>query len=189
MPEIDQYGKDYRRAFKLAVKDGLAEAKQAHNMKALSLREPHAILTVTVRDGLALKQIETRSWFTSYRGPLLIHASKRFSVEEVYLCTQEPFLSALLNAGYGLPSMLPRGAIIGKVMLVGCHIILPIPSRCFGNDYEVTLPPPEPEHSFGDYTPGRYAWVFEEPVQFENPIPFSGQLGLFNVPDEVVPHG
>ncbi len=40
-------------------------------MKALSLLQPWATLVV-----IGVKQIETRSWSTAYRGPLLIHASK-----------------------------------------------------------------------------------------------------------------
>ena len=39
-------------------------------MKALSLTEPYATL---IRKGI--KTIETRSWKTSYRGKLYIHAS------------------------------------------------------------------------------------------------------------------
>ncbi len=40
-------------------------------MKTLSLLQPWATLVV-----MGVKQIETRSWRTDYRGPLLIHASK-----------------------------------------------------------------------------------------------------------------
>lgn len=41
-------------------------------MKALSLHQPWASLVA-----LGVKTIETRSWSTSYRGPLAIHAAKR----------------------------------------------------------------------------------------------------------------
>ncbi len=40
-------------------------------MKALSLLQPWVTLVI-----LGVKQIETRSWSTAYRGPLLIHASR-----------------------------------------------------------------------------------------------------------------
>ncbi|NLE60710.1 MAG: ASCH domain-containing protein, partial [Planctomycetes bacterium] len=46
-------------------------------MKALSLWEPWASL---MRCGA--KTIETRSWYTSYRGPLLICGAKRWSDEQ-----------------------------------------------------------------------------------------------------------
>jgi len=40
-------------------------------MKAISLLQPWATLVVT-----GVKTIETRSWGTKYRGPILIHASQ-----------------------------------------------------------------------------------------------------------------
>lgn len=41
-------------------------------MKALSVKQPHAGLIC-----IGMKGIETRTWATTYRGPLLIVASKR----------------------------------------------------------------------------------------------------------------
>lgn len=41
-------------------------------MKALSLHQPWASAIA-----LGLKHLETRSWATSYRGPLAIHAARR----------------------------------------------------------------------------------------------------------------
>ena len=41
-------------------------------MKCLTVRQPHATWIAT-----GLKTIEVRSWFTHYRGPLLIHAAGR----------------------------------------------------------------------------------------------------------------
>ena len=47
-------------------------------MKVLSILQPWASLCLTVDEkGKALKQIETRSWNTKYRGELLIHASAK----------------------------------------------------------------------------------------------------------------
>lgn len=42
-------------------------------MKALSLTQPWATLVA-----IGAKKIETRSWSTSYRGPVAIHASKGY---------------------------------------------------------------------------------------------------------------
>lgn len=47
-------------------------------MKALSLWQPWATLIAN-----GAKQIETRSWSTSYRGPILIHAAKRKVLKEL----------------------------------------------------------------------------------------------------------
>jgi hypothetical protein len=42
-------------------------------MKAITVRQPFAWLIVSGR-----KDVENRSWRTHYRGPLLIHAAKKF---------------------------------------------------------------------------------------------------------------
>ena len=64
-------------------------------MKALTLRQPYASLVA--RDQ---KQYETRSWSTSYRGLLAVHAGK-------------------YDDGWG--DDLPRGAIVAVVNLANVH--------------------------------------------------------------------
>lgn len=118
---------------------------------------------------IGAKTIETRGWATKYRGPLLIHAAKICSAEQRILRIREPFQKAL----YGL-GKLPLGYIIGKVDLIDCYAITPDNT------------PPEPERSFGDYSPGRYAWPSINPVRFDRPIEWKGKQGFFEVPDEVV---
>jgi hypothetical protein len=44
---------------------------------------------------------------------------------------------------------------------------------------EYDIPPDEPELSFGDYTPGRYAWILENVQALPGPIPCKGALGLW----------
>jgi hypothetical protein len=58
-------------------------------MKALSLWQPHATLVA-----IGAKPYETRSWETSYRGPLAIYATVNFPKQARLLCGQEPFLRA-----------------------------------------------------------------------------------------------
>jgi hypothetical protein len=58
-------------------------------MKALSIIQPWATLLA-----MGAKKIETRSYRTPYRGPLLIHASKTLSPSGMQLAKTEPFLSA-----------------------------------------------------------------------------------------------
>ncbi len=51
--------------------------------------------------------------------------------------------------------LLPRGVLLGgKVELTAVLLT------------EALVPPDEPERTFGDYTPGRYGWKLEDPVQF-----------------------
>jgi ASCH domain. len=132
-------------------------------MKAISLLQPWATLVA-----IGAKRIETRSWPTNYRGPLAIHASKGFSRQQKEICWSEPFRSTLLNAGYRLSfSNLEFGLILARVELIDCMLI---------NSAEK---PPEPELSFGDYTPGRYAWLLSDVQAYEVPIPAIGHLGLW----------
>ena len=75
-------------------------------MKCLSVKQPWAALIVS-----GIKDVENRSWPTSYRGRILIHAAK------------QPDRLAVLPKFKG--TVLPRvegvyGAIIGSVEVVDC---------------------------------------------------------------------
>ncbi len=70
-------------------------------MKALSLTQPWATLVA-----IGAKRIETRGWWTAYRGELLIHATKTMPRDCRELCDDEPFKSALI----GPPGAERRGA-------------------------------------------------------------------------------
>ncbi len=138
-------------------------------LKCLSLMQPWATLLAH-----GLKTYETRSWSTRHRGPLLIHASRRFPEAARDLCTQSPYIDALRAAGYTSPLDLPRGAIIGVVTIAE---VLPIP-----------LPPgrlTDIERAFGDYSPNRYAWRCTSPCTCL-PIKTGGRLGIFDCPASVV---
>jgi activating signal cointegrator 1 len=68
-------------------------------MRVLTLTQPWATLVA-----IGEKEIETRSWATSYRGPLAIHAASGLGpvggqAGLVELCLTEPFRSALIALG------------------------------------------------------------------------------------------
>lgn len=163
-------------------------------MKAISLWQPWASLVV-----IGSKQIETRGWSTNYRGPLLIHAAKRKHIGElIYFGSCWAFDAALQplggtmtpNTSIDLVKDLPFGAIIGQVELVDCR---PTDSFTIG-EIETRRYPDEKcsdwksytEKVLGDFTPGRFGWVFKNPVRFETPIPYSGKQGFFEVAESVV---
>src|SRR5689334_8102777 len=79
-------------------------------MKVISLLQPWASLVV-----IGAKQIETRSWNTKYRGPLLIHASKKYQVAQKKLAVE---FNKKYGANLGYFDELPVGQIIGSVNLV-----------------------------------------------------------------------
>lgn len=132
-------------------------------MKAISLTQPWAQAMF-----LDLKHFETRSWSTSYRGSILIHAAKGFPVYAKEFATTERAL------GRG-NSRLAFGAIIGKVELVKIWLTEEIAPRLSGL-----------ERLYGDYSPGRYAWETTNPILFAEPVSYRGQLGLFEVPERIV---
>ena len=71
-------------------------------MKILSLQQPWAHLVVS-----GAKDIENRTWSTSYRGPFLIHASLKVNREA---CRR-----------YGLePTNLETGGVVGIAEIVDC---------------------------------------------------------------------
>ena len=138
-------------------------------MKTLTLLQPWATLVA-----LEAKRIETRSWYTTYRGPLAIHAARRMSAAAISLCWEAPFRTALETGGYRAgdgpatnPFGLPLGAVIAVVTL------LDVQSICLENQ------PAEPEFSFGDYTPGRFAWILSDVHRLTAPVPARGRLGLW----------
>ena len=50
------------------------------------------------------------------------------------------------------------------------------------------MPPPAGtwERAFGDYAPGRYAWVLADVLPLPRPVPWRGEQGLFEVPDVAI---
>lgn len=134
-------------------------------MRALTLTQPWATLVA-----LGAKKIETRSWRTAYRGPLMIHAAKGFPAAARALCYQQPFAAVLGGAGLNTPDDLPRAALVAEVTLLD---VVPT-TRCD--------PGSDRERAFGDYSSGRFAWIFQHDVRMlPTPIPCRGMLGLWNI--------
>ena len=159
-------------------------------MKALSLSQPWATMVA-----IQAKRIETRSWSTPYRGPLAIHAAKNFPPEARRLVAlSEPFRSAFLAAGYSVgplknPYWIPLGKIVAVARLVD---VVPILRRQVDDDLAIItdeglIPIGPTERAFGDYTPGRCAWLLAEVFALPAPIPARGQLGLWEWPYSMCP--
>lgn len=177
-------------------------------MKCISLHQPWASLVVYGK-----KRVETRSWPTTYRGPLLIHASSKWDGAIQSLCLEAPFRDALANYGVPIPPHswtaedvarrkagwgMPFGAIIGRVNLIDCFHTQDVAGDDLGAataPYTIdrdalrqrkTLFISNRERAFGDYSTGRYAFLFEKPEVFEKPIKFSGLQRIFNVDEKVL---
>jgi hypothetical protein len=150
-------------------------------VKALSLWQPWASLVVA-----GAKRIETRSWWTDYRGPLLIHAAGKATRAQIELRHEEPFRSALERAGVRRWQDLPLGAVIGVVELVDVRQIHGPGAVVVEPRAKWIEPPPLPELAFGDYQAGRFAWLLRNPRALPEPVPRRARQRLFEVaPQEV----
>ena len=127
-------------------------------MKAITLTQPWASLVAN-----GSKLYETRSWYTSYRGPLAIHAAKGFPKWAQELVIEEPFYTLL----DGIP--LPIGVVVATVNLIDC---VPTTVRLMEKLSNQ-------ERALGDFEIGRYAWQFAEIKPLPTPIPAKGALGLW----------
>jgi hypothetical protein len=129
-------------------------------MKAISLWQPWASAMT-----LGWKKNETRHWSTNYRGPLLIHAAKKV-INWPSIEIQNLFAGIASH-----PTDLPRGVLLCEVDLIRCERI------------NMANRPKGIELLLGDYTPGRFMWITDNLKTFDNPIPFRGRQGIFNVPN------
>lgn len=157
-------------------------------MKALTLFQPWASLVA-----LGEKKVETRSWGTSYRGPLAIHAAKRLPLNWSQFKT-EHFVDALENVcglnEFGAPNLdrLPTGVVLCMVNLVDVvGMAIEVPPHYYGlPGYALS----GRDYAFGNFGPGRFGWVFdfdEEPVLLDPPLPWSGRQRLWELPASAVP--
>lgn len=153
--------------------------QHAGDLYALSLTQPWATLVA-----IGAKRLETRSWSTSYRGRIAIHASKGFPTEARRLVRIDPFARALRQGGHRecMVDDLPRGAILATVDLVDVQPIhghgLPAAWREELNptgEFESDLD----EVAFGDYRSGRFAWRLENVRKLVDPVPVKGRLGVW----------
>ena len=130
-------------------------------LKALTLWQPWATLVVH-----GVKRYETRSWSTSHRGLLAIHAAKRMVSAGEF----ERFADLLAPLGYGRPEDLTRGCVLGTVEVLGVQ-----------RTPEIRDQLDERELRLGDYSNGRYAWELGDPRVWAVPVPVRGQQGLWTV--------
>ena len=167
-------------------------------MKAITILQPWASLIAC-----GAKKIETRGWKTSYRGPIAIHAGKSWTIFTRNLTYRGPFYDALWKTNeerklspYERTELLPVGSVIAIADLVDCYYIVNHPgtnidiSKSIGigaesmtlnkrdPDFGKYIVPTDQEIAFGDWTPGRYAWILDNIRQIE-PVPAKGQQRIW----------
>lgn len=165
-------------------------------MKAITVQEPWATLLA-----IGEKRFETRSWKTNYRGRIAIHASKAMTGEGRALVRDSELLHAAferhkinpftgrMDDAYPHPSFdsyewgglardwpatllftKSRGRVIAVGSIKDC-----IPTEEVFRRYRVTVQ----ERRFGDFSPGRYAWLLEYVTYQIVPIAWKGGQGLW----------
>lgn len=168
-------------------------------MKILTIHQPWATLIA-----IGQKRYETRSWSTSYRGLLGIHAgvntkyvdlnSKNYiCAEDFYFSTIKAYSREFINSLDGKDTdwlqqhpFMSLGMIVATANLVDC-----IPTEkiriCREEDIEKNKSASvqyrwisEKEAAFGDYSPRRFAWALENVVKLDPPIPAKGKQGLWD---------
>ncbi len=132
-------------------------------MKALSLRQPWASLVAH-----NWKHWETRSWNTSYRGILLIHAAKSTELVSTYF-RFPAFARCLMASGYATWEDLPFGALLGITQLKETKRVEEF-RHLLGDD----------ERAFGNYNDHRFGFHLGLFEPFVKPILFRGKLGIFD---------
>lgn len=158
-------------------------------MKALTLTQPWATLIAC-----GAKRIETRSWSTTYRGQIAIHAAKglgpvggKRGLQEQ--CAVPAFESALgewferfgaMRSAERAGWVMPLGAIVALAVLAD---VRRIDTKLRAEVLAQTITPNEIE--FGNYDSGRFAWYLEDVLYLEQPIECNGALSLWELPPEV----
>ena len=133
-------------------------------MKAITVWQPWAGALAA-----GIKENETRSWATKYRGQIAIHAAMREVFDGLALIPV-PTALKIKEALRCEWADMPRGAIIATGELVDCIKITP--------EFVAALSPDE--LALGDYTLGRYAWKLANVKRLPEPIPTKGKQGLWN---------
>lgn len=138
-------------------------------MKALTLWQPWASLIAWGE-----KQYETRSWPTSHRGLLAIHAGKQSEIAEL-LALNSFYPEAFARHGFSPDVPLPAGVMLCIVRLVDCCKTENLTRNALPG-----LRISQAEEMFGDYSSGRFAWKMEIVEVFNEPIPARGAQGLWD---------
>lgn len=125
--------------------------------KALSIRQPWAHAILHLG-----KDVENRTWRTNFRGRFLIHSSKKLGFDGHDI----DFFRRLGYTGQDIIEWAnqPRGAIVGSVELVDCV-----------KDYKSVWA-----------AEGQYHFILKDPVAFDKPIEYKGQLKFFDVRPSII---
>jgi hypothetical protein len=140
-------------------------------MMGLTLWQPWAAAIA-----LGLKCVETRSWYTPYRGVLAIHGASRKI--DLWKLPVNAFISWWTQEkrerdNGRMAAALTQGAVVCAARLIHVRRV---------EDGENI---PNRQRCWGDYTPGRYAWTLENVVPLRKPVRCKGAQKLWTIGPEL----
>ena len=146
---------------------GLMRIWHADEIRALSLRQPHASLVA-----LGEKHIETRSFARKYLGPIAIASSGSWKPDAKRRAFEDPeFIAAWRRHRDVIESIddLPLGMIVAVARIVAylpSKLILAMDKKHRGRGRGrlvlENVPCGKSEIAFGDYNPRRFGWVLAD---------------------------
>lgn len=152
---------------------------EAGVMRGLTLYQPRATLIAC-----SFKRVETRSWGTSWRGPLAVHAARKWDDDvredvrraeaDCKRCWGTQFYRPECREAGNIPWGRTLGCIVAVVNLVDCRLMPEAPDA--------------QEALFGSFGEGRWGWVLD-PASLRpllSPVPCKGARGLWPVPPDVL---
>jgi hypothetical protein len=122
-------------------------------VKALSILQPYAWLIVQ-----GIKPVENRTWYTGYRGPVLIHAGKTYSKRD-HLDDWETWQHFCYP--HERDGMI--GGIVGIATITGCV-----------------------DKSDSKWFNGPWGFTLTNAIALPKLVPMRGALGFFDVPADVL---
>lgn len=146
-------------------------------MKAITIKQPWALLVAV---GVKTVENRTTNVFGSYRGPLAIHSSRQIDRQAL---ASARVRAALRDLGYtpGLLPALPLGAVLAVSELLDVHHDSVHTPVVVDDELRVT----DPCSPWAD----RGAWhgvLTDAPRPLPVPVPWTGRLSLWELPDAVV---
>ena len=147
-------------------------------MKVITIWQPYATMLA-----IQAKKHETRSWYTSYRGPIAIHAAKKMNEElacsirtsmilfakHKFADRVDPLLAPLMHLSWG--------DSLGRILAVGRL------NDCVPADLPETFDTLDRE--LGWFGKDRWAWRIGD-VRLVKPYLIRGQQGLWELPKDVI---
>jgi hypothetical protein len=163
-------------------------------MKCITVKQPWASLICS-----GLKDIENRTWKTSFRGRILIHASQKPDYDIIYT-NNKGIREVLEDEGFlyidDIDAYCSVGKIIGSVEIVDCVInhesiwaektfFLCSKGYCGFVDTEESEVECE-SCPYWEATQPIYNWVLANPILFDKPIPAKGKLSFWEFDEKLL---